>query len=166
MNVPISIADLLIHSMYILENLFRKTLKVFCHSFLMIPTEQPICLVFFYKISRFIQPEQLENILSIGGSAYAVMSTSPNVDWFEIGKADLVERVPTVILEASQAALDNESLIREAWHASYSKNPDYEKAVSRCWILLRDVVGSEFNCVADPGSCVFHQKNPNEILLQ
>ncbi len=76
--------------------------------------------------------QKMEEILSVGGSAYAVMFNMSDPQEYNIGVADIVERVPEVVKEASQEVLDNNSLIKEAWHSCYSRNPDYAKTVNKC----------------------------------
>lgn len=76
------------------------------------------------------EANELEKILSVGGSAFAVMvdSSRPMND---PGISDLIVRVPSIVLQTSEDALSNESLIKDAWQACYSRNPDYDKTVSK-----------------------------------
>jgi hypothetical protein len=88
------------------------------------------------------QSQSLEEILSTGGSAYSVMITSKS----PLGKgvADIIMRVPTVVAESSNEALESDSLIREAWHACYSRNPDYSKTVSKCVDVLEGLLRDKY----------------------
>ncbi len=60
-------------------------------------------------------------------------------EFFDKGNADLVERVPTIIREASESAINGEVQLREAWASCYSVNPDYEKTVSKCCDVLEKI---------------------------
>jgi len=66
---------------------------------------------------------KLENILSIGGSGYTVYENDD--------KYTLTDRVSNIIEKMSLDALNKNDLINEAWLNCYSRNPDYEKVVSR-----------------------------------
>jgi len=76
--------------------------------------------------------QELEQILADGGSAWAVMSTDPNGESYQRGTYELVSRVPSVVQAASESAIQEEVLLRDAWIACYSRSPDYEKTVSKC----------------------------------
>lgn len=78
------------------------------------------------------QSNKMENILSTGGSAYAVMSTCSNPKEYQKGVSDIVERVPKVVMESSKEVLEKNTLLEEAWLSCYSRNPNYERTVSRC----------------------------------
>ena len=81
----------------------------------------------------------MERILSTGGSAYAVMLNAGELQSYDRGVADIVERVPEAVREGSKEVLDANSLIREAWHSCYSRNPDYAKTVGKCVDALEGV---------------------------
>ena len=86
-------------------------------------------------LQNYARPSEarlMENILSTGGSAYAVMFTKQNLEEYNRGVADIVERVPEIVRESSQETLDSNVLVKEAWHSCYSRNPDYAKTVSKC----------------------------------
>jgi hypothetical protein len=74
----------------------------------------------------------MEYVLATGGSAFAVMMSPGDLQNYQTGIADIVERVPEVVREGSKEVLDTNTLIREAWHSCYSRNPDYAKTVSKC----------------------------------
>lgn len=74
----------------------------------------------------------MEHILSVGGSAYAVMMNSADLHTYDTGVANIVERVPEMVRNGSQEVLDANVLIKDAWHSCYSRNPDYAKTVSKC----------------------------------
>lgn len=77
------------------------------------------------------QAAELERVLEIGGSAYAVV-TAPDVASYVRGVGQIVQRVPELAREEAEAAMGAEPLLREAWVAFYSRNPDYEKTVIKC----------------------------------
>lgn len=79
---------------------------------------------------------ELEYILSQGGSAYEVIRTDKNTSEYVRGGYDLAERVSSVVKSQSEIALNNNELLSEAWNFCYSRNPDYEKVVSRCCDFL------------------------------
>jgi len=87
---------------------------------------------------------QMEHILSTGGSAYAVMLDAGELHGYEMGVADIVERVPEAVREGSKEVLDANSLIRDAWHSCYSRNPDYAKTVSKCVDALEGVFKTNY----------------------
>lgn len=90
------------------------------------------------------EANQMEYILSTGGSAYAVMLNAGELHSYDRGIADIVERVPEAVREGSKEVLDANSLIREAWHSCYSRNPDYAKTVSKCVDALEGVFKSKY----------------------
>jgi hypothetical protein len=85
----------------------------------------------------------LEKILSVGGSAFSVM-IEPISNNYQTGIANLVQRVPMVVLDASEEALNSESLLKEAWIACYSKNPNYEKTVTRSVDVLEGLLRDKY----------------------
>lgn len=91
-----------------------------------------------------VEAYDMEHILAIGGSAYAVMITSPNYQLDTQGVADIVARVPEIVVESSKDVIDNNSLIKEAWHSCYSRNPDYEKTVSKCTDALEGLFKNKY----------------------
>jgi hypothetical protein len=88
-----------------------------------------LCLQNYARPSEALE---MEHVLAIGGSAYAVMFTSSDPHEYQRGIADIIERVPEVVRESSREILDNNTLIKEAWHSCYSMNPDYVKTVTKC----------------------------------
>ncbi|MEN9338498.1 MAG: hypothetical protein RI945_223 [Candidatus Parcubacteria bacterium] len=94
--------------------------------------------------ARPSEARKMENILSTGGSAYSVMLNSSNLQEYQRGIADIVERVPKIVTESSKDVLDNNTLIQEAWHSCYSRNPDYEKTVSRCVDALEGLFKNKY----------------------
>ena len=85
------------------------------------------------------EPEckDLENILLQGGHAYTVS---------HIGKAQvgLEKRVSDELKKASEEALNESSLLREAWHAFYCKDPDFEKTVSKSIDALETKIKNKY----------------------
>jgi len=88
--------------------------------------------------------EELEQILADGGSAWAVMSTDKSGTNYQKGIYNLVSRVPEVVQTAASSALQGEELLREAWIACYSRNPDYEKTVSKCTDVLEGLFRNKY----------------------
>ena len=62
---------------------------------------------------------QLEWILSGGGSGYAVKKVKLNASEYDRGAYDLVERVPEVVKKASEQALIANDELMKAWVACY-----------------------------------------------
>lgn len=87
---------------------------------------------------------EMENILATGGSAYAVMITSKDPQIYHKGIADVVERVPDVVKAASEKVLNENELVKEAWHSCYSRNPDYAKTVSKCVDALEGLYKTKY----------------------
>jgi hypothetical protein len=117
---------------------FPRTAEAFL-SFVFLESERStdiinLCLQNYATTS---QSRELESILERGGSAYAVLitNTSP-ISQYTKGVSKLTRRVPAVVLAASQQALTEEVMLNEAWSACYSRNPDYERVVSRCCDVL------------------------------
>jgi len=86
--------------------------------------------------------EELERVLAKAGSAYAAIITSQSETTEGVG--DLVERVPTIVAESAKESLNAEPLLLEAWTACYSRNPDYEKTVSKCCDVLEGTWGKKY----------------------
>jgi hypothetical protein len=74
----------------------------------------------------------LEKILAFGGSAYTVTKMRSEASDYERGVYDLTLRVSEPVAEISKKSLQASSVLMEAWNSCYSRNPDYEKVVSRC----------------------------------
>lgn len=87
---------------------------------------------------------RLETILADGGSAYSVTKTNTSASEYEEGVYDLVKRVPDVIKEQSAAALGSDKLIKQAWDACYSRNPDYEKTVIKSCDALEHLLRDNY----------------------
>lgn len=98
-------------------------------------------------LQNYALPEEareLEDLLARSGSAYSVVATSQVTSAFDKGKYNLVERVPGVVLDASGRALDSEPLLRDAWHACYSRNPNYAEVVSKSVDVLEGVFRDKY----------------------
>ena len=100
-----------------------------------------ICLQNYAKLGH---AHKLEKILDIGGSAYTVTVDPNQNDSSTRGVGTLTDRVPDIVQDSSQNALNNEALIREAWLACYSRNPDYERTVSRCCDVIEKIWGKKY----------------------
>ncbi len=87
---------------------------------------------------------KLEKILSIGGSAYAVLPNKIARGDYDKGNADLIRRVPEIVNTSSEKALNHENLLGEAWRACYSRHPDYEKVVSKCVDVLEGILRDNY----------------------
>lgn len=85
--------------------------------------------------------DELEQILSKGGSAYEVMKTDKDASEYDRGPYDLMERVSPTVKKQAEVILNEDELMREAWNYCYSRNPDYEKVVSRSCDFLENFLG-------------------------
>lgn len=86
----------------------------------------------------------LEYILSQGGSAYEVTKTDNNASAYDKGVYDLTERVSSLVKDQAKIAIDDNKLLAEAWHLCYSRNPDYEKSVTRACDFLEGFLGKKY----------------------
>lgn len=120
-----------------LEITFRET----------VPTEWNEFLHFLFadseRLSNFIalclqnyaqleHAQRLEKVLADGGSAFAVKKVEKTASEYDRGAYDLVLRVPETVQKAAAKAISQNSLIDEAWTCCYSRNPNYEKVVTKC----------------------------------
>lgn len=96
-----------------------------------------------------IEAVSLEEILSVGGSAYSVFFTINSSRENKRGISTLVKRMPNLVIESAVEILNSEELIKEAWIACYSRNPDYEKTVSKCCDALEKNWGKKY-FISDP----------------
>ncbi len=87
---------------------------------------------------------KLEYILAQGGSGYEVVKTNSEASAYEKGAYDLSDRVSKVVKEQSDAAIESNQLLEEAWRHCFSRNPDYEKVVSRCSDFLEQYLGKKY----------------------
>lgn len=87
---------------------------------------------------------ELEYILSQGGSGFGVIKTQKDASEYTKGVYDLVERVGTTVKEQSAKALDDNEILMAAWIYCYSRNPDYEKVVSRSCDFLESFLGKKY----------------------
>lgn len=92
-----------------------------------------ICLQNFADSS---DADELEHILSKGGSAFEVVPTKKEATEYDKGVYDLSERVSPIIKDQSSEAIDENELLQQAWSLCYSRNPDYEKVVIKCQDFL------------------------------
>lgn len=90
------------------------------------------------------QSQSLEKILSSSGSGYMVVKVDTSKDKYEKGNFDLHERVDDIVIQQSTAALENNDLLTAAWQYCYSRNPDYEKTVSKCSDFLEGYLGKKY----------------------
>ncbi len=86
--------------------------------------------------------EELEHILSKGGSAFEVVPTKKDATQYEEGVYNLSERVSPIIKDQSAEAMGKNELLQQSWNLCYSRNPDYEKVVSRCSDFLEKFLGT------------------------
>jgi hypothetical protein len=100
-----------------------------------------ICLQNYAKREH---ADYLEYVLSEGGSAYEVHKTNPQASDYEAGVYDLAERVPSAVKGQAKEALTQNDLLAEAWDLCYSRNPDYEKVVSRSCDFLEKFLGTKY----------------------
>ena len=85
--------------------------------------------------------KQLEWILSQGGSGYDVIQTDKNAMGYTKGVYNLADRIDPMVKRQTENALNDNELIQESWSFCYSRNPDYEKVVSRCCDFLEKFLG-------------------------
>lgn len=88
--------------------------------------------------------DELEHILSKGGSAYEVMKTNKDASEYDKGAYDLMKRVSPAVKKQAELVLEEDELMREAWNYCYSRNPDYEKVVSRSCDFLENFLGQVY----------------------
>lgn len=84
---------------------------------------------------------RLEVILSQGGSGYEVTKTNKEASEYAKGVYDLIDRVSPVVRNQASKALNDNEILRDAWVYCYSRNPDYEKVVSRSCDFLESYLG-------------------------
>lgn len=87
---------------------------------------------------------ELERILSEGGSAWAVTSVVESPQSYAQGVFELTYRVPELINKLSEESIQKESLFRKAWIACYSRNPDYEKVVSKSVDAIEGILRDKY----------------------
>jgi len=87
---------------------------------------------------------RLEIILADGGSAFAVEKSDKTADEYETGVYDLVKRVSTEVRKQAESALSTSELIRDAWAACYSRNPDHAKTVTMCCDALEHLLRDKY----------------------
>jgi len=88
--------------------------------------------------------DELEYILSTGGSAYEVVRTDKEASEYDKGVYELVERVSQVVKKQAEIILAEDELMQEAWNYCYSRSPDYEKVVSRSCDFLENFLGKVY----------------------
>jgi len=88
--------------------------------------------------------DELEFILSQGGSAYEVIKKDKSVPEYAKGGYEIAERVNEVTQKQSEQALEDNELIREAWDSCFSRSPDYERVVSRSNDFLEAFLGKAY----------------------
>ncbi|HET9412099.1 MAG TPA: hypothetical protein VFO38_04585 [Candidatus Saccharimonadales bacterium] len=96
------------------------------------------------NICKGVDAVRLEMILSNGGSAFAVEKVDKSANSYDAGVYDLVKRVPEVVAKQAAEALTSNELIKEAWNACYSRNPDYERTVNRCCDALEHMLRDKY----------------------
>lgn len=99
------------------------------------------CLV---NCAKQATAEQLEWILSGGGSGYAVKKVKLNASEYDRGAYDLVERVPEVVKTASKQALIANDELMKAWFACYGVKPNYNEAVGACQNVLETMLRDKY----------------------
>lgn len=86
------------------------------------------------------QANNLEWILSNGGSGYKVLKTDPEASEYTEGVYDLVERVPSPVMQTAKKALGTSSELMKAWQACYHRNPSYNETVQICQNVLESLL--------------------------
>jgi hypothetical protein len=97
-----------------------------------------LCLQNFANANDAVR---LEIILSQGGSGYEVTTTDKGASEYAKGVYDLIERVSPIVKDQSEKALSENEVLSQAWTFCYSRNPDYEKVVSRSCDFLEGYLG-------------------------
>jgi len=100
-----------------------------------------LCLQNYAKAEH---ASELERILSQSGSGYEVTKTVKGASEYSRGVYDLVERVSPVVKEQSEKALSDNAILEEAWKYCYSRNPDYDKVVSKSCDFLEGFLGKRY----------------------
>ena len=135
-----------LHKVHILfRELFPKGLNEFLQFTL--DSKERTSNIIAYFLQNYVyrdEADRLEFILSQGGSAYEVTIADKNASEYSRGIYDLVVRVPSVIKELSKEALSNNEILAESWNHCYSRNPDYEKVVSRCSDFLEGLFKEKY----------------------
>lgn len=86
----------------------------------------------------------LELVLLQGGSAFGVKKINPSADEYKRGVYDLIERVSPIVREQSESAIESNQLLNDAWIYCYSRNPDYEKVVTKACDFLESFLGKKY----------------------
>lgn len=81
--------------------------------------------------------DKLEELLSEGGSAYAVRL-------LEDGSYKLEDRIPEIVKKESESALGNEQKLSNAWNACYRQHPDYNLVVQDCQSVLEKILKTHY----------------------
>jgi hypothetical protein len=87
---------------------------------------------------------RLEMILADGGSAFAVEKIEKSASTYDAGAYDLVKRVPEIVANQASKALASNDLLKEAWNACYSRNPDHDKTVNKCCDALEHILRDKY----------------------
>jgi len=87
---------------------------------------------------------KLEVILSRGGSAFKVIKTDMSAGSYEKGAYDLERRVSEIVAEQAKLSIDGNELLKDAWRAFYSLNPDYEKTVNKSCDALEHLLKDNY----------------------
>ncbi|MBU1129790.1 hypothetical protein KKE45_00520 [Patescibacteria group bacterium] len=105
------------------------------------------CNILAFCLQHFSNQEnanELEYILSQGGSGYGIIKTNKKASEYDKGVYDLVDRVASSIVKQSKQALDNNGLLLNAWIKCYGRNPDYGKVVSECQDFLEGFLRDKY----------------------
>lgn len=94
------------------------------------------CLNYY---ARKGEGKNLEWVLSIGGSGWAVLLTKKDASDYDDGVCDLVERVPSATKKLAQLAIADDELLK-AWRSCYGRNPNYNEAVQACQNVLEQLL--------------------------
>lgn len=124
-----------------LELCFREVLPKQLYSFIsfIFVNQNRTCEILNYILQSFAtktQALELKEILTNGGSAYTVEIITNDLKT----ETSLIYRVPEIIKEQSEKALNENQLLQEAWTLCYGINPDYEKVVNKCQDFLEHFI--------------------------
>lgn len=90
------------------------------------------------------EANDLEWVLSNGGSGYKVEQTGINASDYTKGAYDLIERVPSAVRRMAEKAITTNDQLLAAWRACYGKTPNYNEAVQQSQNVLEHLLRDKY----------------------
>lgn len=90
------------------------------------------------------EANQLESILSRGGSGYTVLEVKQENARYTDGGYDLIKRTPEVVEKMARPALSQNSQLLEAWVSCYGIKTNYDNVVLRCNDVLEGMLKNRY----------------------